>query len=107
MASDGVIKIVCLLKSKTEKKMDDCCALNTSLNLGMASGAQGPFIFLTMGKTINCMPMKDLKKNFECPPGLLVVPLPSAFMTDEVWLKVVLSFVKGIRTMPVIKDHPN
>ena len=106
MASDGVIKIVGSLKSKTEKKMDDCRASITSVRLGNCAGDQGPFIFLTTGKTIDRQVMKDLEKNFGCPPGSLVVPSPSAFMTDEVWLKLVPTFAKGIRAMPVIKDHP-
>jgi len=63
MASDGVIKIVGSLKSKTEKKMDDCRASITSLRLGICSGDQGPFIFLTTGKSIDGAPMKDLDKN--------------------------------------------
>jgi hypothetical protein len=32
---------------------------------------------------------------------------PNAYMTDEVYLKLVPFLCKGIRQMPVIKDHPD
>jgi len=107
MASDSVVKIVGSLKSKTEKKMDDCCTSITSLRLGTCSGDQGPFIFLTTGKMTDRGPTKDLEKHFGCPPGSAIIPSPSAFMTDDVWLQLVLTFAKGIHAIPVIKDHPD
>jgi len=60
MANDGHVKIVASEKGKTEKKMDDCHCSITSLHLGMASGNQDPFIFLTKGQSIDHAVMKNL-----------------------------------------------
>jgi hypothetical protein len=108
LGNDGCVKVVASeLKSKTEKMMDDCHASITSIRVGMASGDQGPFIFLINGKKVERKPMRDLVKNYGCPPGSVVIPSPNAFMTDAVWLSLVPFLAEGIRQMPVIRDHPD
>ena len=40
------------------------------------------------------------------PPGSKVVCTDNAYMTDATWIKLAPDIAKGIRMMPVIKDHP-
>jgi hypothetical protein len=94
------------VKRQTEKSMDDCRASITMLRVGMASGNQGPFIFLISGNKVDCLSLRDLPTAYGCPPGSMVIPLPSAFMTDNVWLLLVPYLAEGICEMKVIRDHP-
>jgi hypothetical protein len=49
---------------------------------------------------------RDLTKH-GAPPGSSVVMTPSAYMTDVAWMDVVPLLCKGLRAMPVVKDHPD
>lgn len=51
--------------------------------------------------------MKNIVSVFNCPPYSCVYPTPSAYMTDDAWVAIVPNICKGIRAMPVIKDHPD
>jgi hypothetical protein len=106
MANDGKVHVIASSeKSKTEKVMDDNRASITTLRVGMASGDQGPFIFLITGKKVEREKMKDLCKYFKCPPGSIVLPSPNAFMTNDVFLQLAPYLAAGIRAMPVVCDH--
>ncbi len=49
-----------------------------------------------------------MEANFHSvPPGSLVVATPNAYTTNETWCEIAPKLAKGIRCMPVIKDHPN
>jgi len=111
--ADGKVKVIAASnKSKTEKITDDCRASITSVRIGMASGEEGPYIFLAKGQKIERASLKgDLSKRartigVKLPVGSCVIMSPNAYMTDEVYLKLVPPLCKGIRQMPVIKDHP-
>ena len=43
----------------------------------------------------------------QCPTGSQVVMSPSAYVTDETWLKLAPTFAKGARALEVVKDHPD
>jgi len=105
--ADGSVQVIASLsKKKTEKNTDDSRASITSLQIGLASGAQGPFIFLAKGIRMDWKSIaKALKER--CPPGSQVPMSPSAYMTDKTWLKLAPIFAKGIRSLDVIKDHPD
>jgi len=55
------------------------------------------------------MDRKSIAKALEerCPAGSQALMSPSAHMTDKTWLKLVPTFAKGIRSLDVIKDHPD
>ena len=40
------------------------------------------------------------------PKHLTVIITPSAHMTDEAWATTPVSLAKGIRSLPVVCDHP-
>jgi hypothetical protein len=107
-ADGGVRVIASASKKKTEKISDDCRASVTSLRLGMASGTQGPFIFLAKGKSIDRKSLRgDLHvTNPLVPKHSRVIMTPNVYMNDEVYGALVEDYCKGIRAMPVIRDHP-
>ena len=105
--ADGSVRVVASAsKKKTEKNTDDSRASITSLRIGLASGSQGPFTFLAKGTRMDRKSITKLLKE-RCPPGSQVVMSPSAYMSDDTWLKLVPIFAKGIREMEKIKDHPD
>ena len=104
--SDGSMRVLAALsKQKTEKNSDDSRTSITSLRVGLASGTQGPFTFLAKGTRMDRQNIKNILSS-RCPTGSQVLMCPSAYMTDETWIKLVPEFCRGIRAMPVIKDHP-
>jgi hypothetical protein len=109
--ADGKVKVIASSdKKKTEKITDDCRSSITSVRVGFASGDEGPYIFLAKGQEIQRASLKgDLSKSsvVDAPVGSCVVMSPNAYMTDEVYLKLVTPLCHGIRQMPVIKDHPD
>ena len=110
-ANGGIKVVVSASKKKTEKIVDDSRASITSLRLGMAAGTQGPFIFLAKSKTIDRKSFRgDLSENSlyrDAPKHSRVIMTPSAYMNDETYAALVEDFCKGIRSMPVIRDHPD
>jgi hypothetical protein len=53
------------------------------------------------------MKIKKFAKTYKAPPGSHVVPTPSVYMTNQVWIEMAETVAMGIRAMPVIKDHPD
>jgi len=107
-ADDGKVTIVAsAAKQKTERIMADSRATITSVRVGMASGKQGPFIFLAKGQSIERNSLKHIDKKKGVPPFSRVVMTPNAYVNDDVWLSIAPNIAKGIRAMPVIKDHPS
>ena len=105
--ADGTVRVIgSASKKKTEKNTDDSRASITSLRIGLASGAQGPFTFLAKGVRVDRKSISTLLKE-QCPKGSQVIMSPSAYMTDDTWLKLVPGFAKGIRELEVVKDHPD
>ncbi|OEU17888.1 hypothetical protein FRACYDRAFT_238318 [Fragilariopsis cylindrus CCMP1102] len=74
----------------------------TILQVGSAPGCNGSHILLVEGKSIQYKALKDIVKNFGCPPGSCVIPT----RTDDAWEEVVLPhLIEGIRQMPVICNY--
>lgn len=86
--------------------MDDYRGSTTLVCMGNAARNLGPWIFLLKGTRVNSQPLRNLE-DMGCPKFSCVQPKPSAHMTDDTWLKIVPIIYKGIRAMPVVKDHPN
>ena len=105
--ADGAVRVLASAgKKKTEKNSNDSRVSITSLRVGMASGDQGPFTFLARGNRFDRPSVKKVIKE-RCPSGSNVHMSPSAYLTDEVYLQLVLDLCRGIRQMPVIKEHPD
>ena len=104
---DGSIRVLgSAAKKKTEKISDDSRASVTSIRVGNAAGMQGPFVFLAKGIKFDRPPIKRILKD-RCPAESVVVMTPNAYLTDEAFDQLVPSLCKGIRAMPVVKDHPD
>jgi len=105
--ADGSVRVMASqAKKKTEKNTDDSRASIASLRIGMTSGNQGPFAFLAKGSRMDRPSITKLLKE-QCPAGSQVVMSPSACMTDKAHLALAPQFALGIRSMKVIKDHPD
>ena len=51
--------------------------------------------------------LKDLPKlSAGIPPGMRVVMMVNAIMTDKAWLEIAYHLVDVIHTLPIICDHP-
>ena len=107
VASDGNVSVLSGKESKTTSRiMSDSRLSITILRVGSAAGCDGPLIFLVEGKSVQYNALKDIVRNFGCPPGSCVIPTPSAYMTDDAWEEVLPHLIEGIRQMPVIRDYP-
>ena len=85
--------------------MDDSHASITSLCIGSPSCTQDPFIFLAKEKKIERKSLKDLPKlSAGIPPGMRVVMMVNAFMTDKAWLEIAYHLVDVIHTLPIVCD---
>jgi hypothetical protein len=111
MASEGTVRVIGNKKKrKQEKNSNDSCESITGFCVGSTAGTEGPHIFLIAGKTLDNYPSMKIKKfakTYKAPPGSHVVPTPSAYMTNQVWIEMAETVAMGIRAMPVIKDHPD
>jgi hypothetical protein len=94
---------------KYEKNTQDNRDLITIVQSGSAAGTSGPWLFLIKLKELEKnSPLSNMPCNFpEVLPGSKVVCNDNAYMTDATWIKLAPDFAKGIRLMPVIKDHPD
>jgi hypothetical protein len=92
---------------KTEKNTNDFRDSITVIRTGNAAGDQGPQIYLLKGKRMEVSTFKDLHRNHSAPQFSKIVMTPNAYLTDEAWLELVPNLCKGLRSMPVVKDHPD
>ena len=109
MANDGTLHIVAGHRSKTEKRSDDSRLSLTAIRIGNAGGSEGPWIFLYKGKAhqYRSLSDKNLVSRHGAPVGSTCHPSPNAYLTDAVWLELAPIIAKGIREMPVIRNHPD
>ena len=105
---DRHIKIIgAAKKKKHEKNMEDSQFSITIIRIGMSSGETGPWVFLLKGKTLPSKLLKDIVAEFNVPPGSFVHMTKNANLSDSVWDEIVPKICRGIREMPVVKDHPD
>lgn len=110
MGSEGTVKVISsIFGKKVQKNMDDFKGSISVIRVGSAAGIEGPVIFLCAGKDKRSIPNNlkgDLSKKHGLPKGSRVVCTPTAYLTDESWLKAVPYICEGIREMEIVKDHP-
>lgn len=93
-------------KQKHEKILCDSRASITIVRTASTAGSTGPTHFLLAGKKAREGYSDAWVVRHGGGPGSGFVMTPNAFMTDEAWLHLAEAHAKGIRQMPVIKDHP-
>ena len=113
MASMGSTHIIgAKAKKKHEKNESDSRISITTVECGSAAGADGPSMYLMKGdkmpKTYKAL-FDDRKwlERHGAPRNSFCVLTPAAFMTNAAWDESAEELARGIRQMPVIKDHPN
>ena len=74
----------------------------------LESGADGPCFYLVDAEKID---LQTFKGNFStkhgAPPGSKFIPTPNKYMMDKVCNEMAPAFAKGLRDMPVAKNHPD
>jgi hypothetical protein len=112
-ANQGSGHVVGIKSGKRKRENHDALSRDsiTVVHTGSAAGASGPAMYLMKGKTIP----EDNRDQFGsaewmegkgAPPNSFVVMTPNAFMTHDAWDESAELLAKGIRAMPVIRDHP-
>jgi sulfur relay (sulfurtransferase) DsrC/TusE family protein len=112
-AGEGSAKIVGMKsKKKHEKNQADSRVSITVAECGSAAGVDAPSMYLMQGDTFPARLQSTfgssewLAKN-GAPANSFVEMTPSAFMTNSTWDSAAEKLARGIRMMPVIKDHPD
>ena len=109
MGSEGVLRVIgSAARKKHEKNTSDSRQSITIVRVGSAAGVvEGPHIFLAKGVELTTESM--LKKNFarihKAPIGSFVEMTPNAYMTNEVWMKIVPHLCDDIPAMKGITNH--
>lgn len=91
---------------KPEKKTQDSRDSITLYRTGTPGGSTGPTAFLMKGKRAREGFTDAFLKRNGAAEGSTICMTPSAYMTEEAWEAITPSIVKGIRSMPFIKDNP-
>lgn len=110
MAKDGNVYVIANAnKSKQEKNNSDSRLSITSVRCGSAAGEDLSRVFLAQGQTLQHKTMRpgEFHKHHKSPVGSGVIMTPSAYMTNEAWKETVEVMAKGIRSAPVVRDHPD
>ena len=99
-----------MVASKAVKKhqinMDNNRGTITIYFCGLASGVDGPCLYLVKSDNIELQTIKgDFAKKNKDPPGLKVIPTPNLYMTDKVCNELAPAFARGLCDLPVIKDY--
>ena len=92
-------------RKKQENNREDNRDLITIVWVGNAACNSGPMILLASGKKLESKALKNLDRK-DHPPGHTFTITPIAYMTNMACIQLVPVICKGIRTMPVICDHP-
>ena len=93
-------------KKKHETATADSRDSITMVRTGSAT-AVGPTMFLLAGQRKREGYTDGFLKRHGAAEGSTFLMTPTAFMTDDAWIALAEKLAKGIRAMPVIKDHPN
>jgi hypothetical protein len=93
-------------KKKHEKLLQDLRVSITVVRTGTVAGDTGPTIFLLKGTKKRVFFTDDFLQRHGMAIGLTIVMTENAYMTDEAWLEVSQSIVKGCRSMPYVADNP-
>eukprot|EP00957_Ditylum_brightwellii_P061961 4702225-Ditylum_brightwellii.AAC.1 len=75
---------------------------------GTAANATGPYLFLGHGKQMQNKSLSECKlvERHGAPHGSKFWLNKSGYMTDKDWLIATEQLCKGLRSLPVVRDHP-
>ncbi len=110
MGSKGILCVIgSAAQNKHEKNTSHSRQSITIVRVGSAAGVEGPGNFLAKGVelTADSMQKRNFARIHKAPIGSFVEMTPNAYMTNEVWMKIVPHLCDGIRAMEGIKNHPD
>ena len=105
MGIEGTTKVIEDARRKKQEKNRENVYSISIVRVGNAAGNSGPLIFHANGKKLESKALKSLDRK-DHPPGHTFTITPIAYMTNMACIQLVPVICKGIRTMPVICDHP-
>ena len=76
------------------------------LRTAATGGATGPTQFSLESVKVNTGYTANWPERHGAAPGSSIAMTPTAFMTEKAWLEIAETRAKGIRAMPITKDHP-
>jgi len=85
---------------------DPRCSI-TIVRTAATGGSTGPTQFLCKGAKVRAHYTSDWLIRNGAAAGSGIYMTPSAFMTKKAWEDMATDRAKGIRAMPVIRDHPD
>ena len=99
-------------KKKHDRNQTDSRISITGIECGTPAGNDGPSIYLMAGVDMqhHLKPLYGSSKALQkqgAPANSFVLMTPNAFLTNEAWDTAAEPLAKGIRAMPVIRDHPD
>jgi len=95
------------LKKKHEKKTDDSRVSISVLRSGNAKGDSGPTAIVCAGKKKKAGYTDAFLRAHGAASGSTLVLNANGFMTDDTWVELAPAIAKGLRDMPIVRDHPN
>ena len=112
-ANAGSDKIVGVKgRRKHEKNQKDSQVSVTVVESGNCAGQDGPSVYMPAGKEIpvhlrSQFGSSGWLKRAGAPANSFVQMTPSGYMTNQAWDEMAEKLAKGIRQLPVIRDHPD
>ena len=103
---NGSVKVVGAAgqrKHERETPGRTTCSMIKVIN---SAGDVGPCYFLMTGKKPRAGYTDAWLLSEGAPPGSRIIMTPSGYLTDEAWDELSAALAEGVRSMPVIKDHP-
>lgn len=94
-------------KKKHDNKSGSSRKSITVIRCGSAAGNSGPSFFLLTGKKVRPAYTPSRLEAYGAKPNSKVVMTPNAFLNDDAWSEIVTYLIKGLRSMPVVKDYPD
>ena len=76
------------------------------MRAGSTAGDTGPTLIFLGGEKKRPQFTKKFLEKHGLAPGSTIVMTSNAYMTDEAWVLVSKSVVKGYRPMPFVRDNP-
>ena len=106
-ASAGIVTVVGAAGNKKHEKIQGDRASIAVCKSGNAAGESGPWFFLMQGKEMRPGFTDEFLTSHGAPAGSRIIMTESGYMTDAAFDEIATNLASGIRSMPVIKDHPS
>jgi hypothetical protein len=94
-------------KKKHEKILHDSRVSITIVRTAATGGATGPTNFCLEGTKVKAGYSSAFLQRHGAAAGSSITMTPTAFMTEKAWVEMAPARAAGIRSMAVIRDHPD